>query len=65
VESRGLAYFEGAGPERQAVGFVGTVADVTERKEREEKEHLVMREINYRAKNTLSVVDAIAHQKSR
>jgi PAS domain S-box-containing protein len=62
VESRGHAYFEGAGPERQVVSFVGTVQDITERKEREEKEHLLMREINHRAKNMLSVVDAIAHQ---
>jgi PAS domain S-box-containing protein len=36
--------------------------DITERKEREEKEHLVTREINHRAKNILSVVHAIAHQ---
>lgn len=36
--------------------------DITERKEREEKEHLLMREMNHRAKNILSVVDAIAHQ---
>jgi PAS domain S-box-containing protein len=62
VESNGLAYFEGAGPERRAVNYVGTLADITERKEREEKEHLLMREINHRAKNMLSVVDAIAHQ---
>jgi K+-sensing histidine kinase KdpD len=31
-------------------------------KEHEEKEHLLMREINHRAKNLLSVVAAIAHQ---
>jgi PAS domain S-box-containing protein len=62
VENRGLAYFGSAGPERGAASFVGTVVDVTERKEREEKEHLLMREINHRAKNMLSVVDAIAHQ---
>jgi PAS domain S-box-containing protein len=62
VETLGLAYFEGAGDERGAVSFVGTLADITERKEREEKEHLLMREINHRAKNMLSVVDAIAHQ---
>jgi PAS domain S-box-containing protein len=61
VENHGLAYF-GAGPGRQVAGFVGTLADITERKEREEKEHLLMREINHRAKNMLSVVDAIAHQ---
>jgi PAS domain S-box-containing protein len=69
VETLGLAYFEGDGPERRAVSFGGTVTDITERRkreeerrEREEKEHLLMREINHRAKNMLSVVDAIAHQ---
>jgi PAS domain S-box-containing protein len=61
IETLGLTYFEGAGRERQAVRIVGTVADVTERKEREQKEHLLMREMNHRAKNMLSVVDAIAH----
>jgi two-component sensor histidine kinase len=44
------------------VSFVGTVPDITERKEQQEREHLLMREINHRAKNMLSVVDAIAHQ---
>ncbi len=62
VEAHRLAYFEGAGLERRVVSFGGTVQDITERKEREEKEHLLMREINHRAKNMLSVVDAIAHQ---
>jgi PAS domain S-box-containing protein len=62
LEAHRLAYFEGAGPERRVVSFGGTVQDVTERKEREEKEHLLMREINHRSKNLLSVVDAIAHQ---
>jgi PAS domain S-box-containing protein len=41
VESHGLAYFEGAGPERRVVSFGGTIQDITERKEREEKEHLL------------------------
>ncbi len=62
VETLGLAYFEGAGRERRAVSLGGTIQDITERKEREEKEHLLMREINHRAKNMLSVVDSIAHQ---
>jgi PAS domain S-box-containing protein len=62
LEALGRAYFEGVGPERRAVNFVGTVADVTERKEREEKERLLMREINHRAKNMLSVVHSIAQQ---
>ncbi len=62
VETLGLAYFEGAGSERRAASMVGTAQDVTERKEREGREHLLMREINHRAKNMLSVVEAIAHQ---
>jgi PAS domain S-box-containing protein len=62
VEAHGLVHFEGAGRERRAVIMVGTAQDITERKGREEKEHLLMREINHRAKNMLSVVDAIAHQ---
>ncbi len=62
VETLGQASFEGAGAARRAVTLVGTCQDVTERREREEKEHLLMREINHRAKNMLSVVHAIAHQ---
>jgi PAS domain S-box-containing protein len=57
-----LAYFEGVGRERHITREVGTVQDITERKEREEKEHLLMREINHRAKNMLNVVDSIARQ---
>ncbi len=69
VEVYGLAYFEGAGHERRAVSMVGTAQDITERKwreeerkERAEREHVLMREINHRAKNMLSLVHAIARQ---
>ena len=62
VETLGQAYFEGTGPNRHGVSIVGTCQDITARKEQEEKEHLLMREINHRAKNMLSVVHAIAHQ---
>jgi PAS domain S-box-containing protein len=53
-------------PMRDADGMVVGVSritrDITERKEREEREHLLMREVSHRAKNMLSVVDAIARQ---
>jgi len=62
LETLGLAHFEGTGRERRAVRIVGTVADITESKARAEKEHLLMREMNHRAKNMLSVVDAIARR---
>jgi PAS domain S-box-containing protein len=64
VETQGLAHLEGAGRDRQVVSFIGTAQDITERKEREEREQLLTREINHRAKNMLSVVAAIAHQSA-
>jgi PAS domain S-box-containing protein len=39
-----------------------TNRDITKRKRAEEQLRLLMREMNHRAKNMLSVVDAIAHQ---
>jgi PAS domain S-box-containing protein len=69
VEMRRLACFEGAERERRCASLVGTVEEITARKkrqeqdkERQERDHLLVREINHRAKNMLSVVDAIAHQ---
>jgi two-component sensor histidine kinase len=38
------------------------VKDITERKEHEERERLLVREMNHRVKNVLTVVDAIAHR---
>ncbi len=40
----------------------GILQDVTERKSHEEQIHLLMREVNHRAKNMLSLVQAIARQ---
>jgi PAS domain S-box-containing protein len=62
TEGHTLVRFEGVGHKRRAVRMAGTASDITERKERQEREHLLMREVNHRAKNMLSVVDAIAHQ---
>jgi PAS domain S-box-containing protein len=42
--------------------FVCMAQDVTERKAREEQVHILMREVNHRAKNMLSLVQAIARQ---
>jgi len=42
--------------------FVCMAQDVTERKAHEEQVHLLMREVNHRAKNMLSLVQAIARQ---
>jgi PAS domain S-box-containing protein len=42
--------------------FVCVAQDVTERKAHEEQVHLLIREVNHRAKNMLSLVQAIANQ---
>jgi PAS domain S-box-containing protein len=62
VEVRWLAHFEGTGSRRQVVSAVATVKDITERKEHEARERLLVREMNHRVKNVLAVVDAIAHR---
>jgi PAS domain S-box-containing protein len=41
---------------------IGVVRDITNRKKREERERVLVQEINHRAKNLLSLVNAVAHQ---
>lgn len=41
------------------VGFIGSVVDIQDRKESEERNALLMREVDHRAKNALSVVTSI------
>jgi PAS domain S-box-containing protein len=56
----GGARFEGS--ESQGVAFC---LDVTERKQAEERQRLLMNELNHRVKNTLAIVQAIAVQTLR
>ncbi|HXW72025.1 MAG TPA: chemotaxis protein CheB [Methylocella sp.] len=42
-----------------------SVRDVTDRKEWERHQHLLLRELNHRVKNTMAVVQAIVHQTMR
>jgi PAS domain S-box-containing protein len=42
--------------------FVSAIEDISERKAHEERIHLLMREVNHRDKNILSLVQAIARQ---
>ena len=45
--------------------MVGTNVDITDRKRAEEHEQLLMAEVNHRAKNLLSVVQAVAQQTAK
>jgi PAS domain S-box-containing protein len=62
VQVYGMATVEGADAARYATVMVGTAADITERKSAEERQLLLMRELNHRTKNLLSVVQSIANQ---
>lgn len=46
-------------------GAVTTAIDITERKQAEERQHLLLEELNHRVKNTLASVQAIAMQTLR
>lgn len=49
----------------QAVRFIGTVLDITERKTAEHQQQLLINELNHRVKNTLATVQALAARTLR
>lgn len=52
------------GPQGEVIQVVGAAYDSTDRRQAEEHIRLLMREVNHRSKNLLSVVQAIARQTS-
>ena len=56
VAAKGRALFDG---DRRCVRVVGTAVDITERKQAEERQLLLAREVDHRARNALAVVQAI------
>lgn len=61
AEIRGRATYDGERP----TGMVGLCRDITERKNVEERQHLLIRELHHRVKNTLSTVQAIVGATAR
>ncbi|WP_229714507.1 sensor histidine kinase [Aquisalinus luteolus] len=51
--------------EGEVTHIIGAAHDITLRKEQEERIHLLMAEVNHRAKNLLTVVQSVARQTSR
>jgi two-component sensor histidine kinase len=50
---------------RQAVGSIVTLTEITERKRAEERQKLLVAELNHRVKNILAIVQAVAGQTVR
>lgn len=61
----GLVEFDGAGENRRPVAITGASRDLTERKEAEELQRLMVNELNHRVKNSLATVQSIAMQTLR
>jgi PAS domain S-box-containing protein len=61
----GLVEFEGEGPKRKPVAISGASRDLTERKQAEELQRLLLNELNHRVKNTLAMVQAIGWRTLR
>jgi PAS domain S-box-containing protein len=61
---RGQAMPDGQGP-KPGWRVVGTILDITERKQVEEKQRLLMAELDHRVKNVLSNVSAVARLSSQ
>jgi PAS domain S-box-containing protein len=59
-EVQGRALFAGEGQERRAYRLLGTVRDITARRHAEERVKLLLHELTHRAKNLLTVVQALA-----
>lgn len=49
----------------EIVEWIGTATDVTARKQQEERQHLLLNELNHRVKNTLATVQSMAMQTLR
>jgi PAS domain S-box-containing protein len=59
VSAWGLVEFEGDGADRKPVAIAGASRDITERKQAEELQRLLLNELNHRIKNTLTTIQAI------
>ncbi len=57
-----LCSYEPEWRDEKIVGLIAAITNITGLKRAEAAVHLLMREVNHRAKNMLSVVQAIAHQ---
>src|SRR3984957_118192 len=61
----GLVEFDGDGADRKPVAIAGASRDLTEQKQAEELQRLILNELNHRVKNTFATIQAINAQTLR
>lgn len=62
IEAHGSPRFSASG---ELVGFVGVVADITERKQAEGQLRVVTKELDHRSKNLMAIVASVSTQTAR
>ena len=60
--AHGEAVFDGTPGAEKAVRYAGTLQDITERKQAERHQQILIAELNHRVKNMLAIVQALAYQ---
>ena len=65
VRAQGKVFQPGAAGVFRATRLVGTVRDITERKQTEGRQRLLLQELSHRVKNTLAVVQSLVRQTMR
>jgi PAS domain S-box-containing protein len=61
LQGRGHTLYAGEGAARRPVRALGAAQDITARKEAEQRQALLVRELNHRVKNILAVTQGVAH----
>lgn len=65
LSARAVVEYETAAGSKKPVALVGASRDITDIKEAEARQELLVRELNHRVKNTLAVIQAIVAQMLR
>jgi len=65
IAARGRVTFAGDGADRRAVRFIGTVRDVSDRKQAEAHQETMTREVSHRVKNSLALVASLLGLQAR
>jgi PAS domain S-box-containing protein len=60
ISAKGRVFFTSAGVQRRPARTTGVVADITERRHAEERQRLLLRELNHRVRNMLATVQSVA-----
>jgi PAS domain S-box-containing protein len=65
LHSRGQTFFAGEGPERHPVRLSGVISDVSQRRNAQEAQQLLTRELSHRVKNLFAIASGMVSMTAR